>query len=134
MFGAQIFVRAPNDMMGGYYTHVTDVPEGLGTGSVVARGDLLGRTLGFGATPPHLHLALVEIIGGAPVGEYIGVDLYQFVLDLEAAEPDTVVAVQFNQDGSPPAPLWRGARVGALFRGEKVLRLPARPAVHAMPR
>src|SRR4030095_14726607 len=78
VYGAQIFMRAPNDMMGGFYTHITDVPAGLGVNSVVARGALLGRVLRFGGIPPHPHLALVEIIGGAPGGQYVGVDLYDF--------------------------------------------------------
>jgi murein DD-endopeptidase MepM/ murein hydrolase activator NlpD len=75
VYGAQIFMRSPNDMMGGFYTHITDVPDGLGVGSAVARGDFLGRVHKFGGITPHLHLALVEIIGGAPGGQYLGVDL-----------------------------------------------------------
>jgi murein DD-endopeptidase MepM/ murein hydrolase activator NlpD len=123
-YGAQIFMRAPNDMMGGFYTHLTDVPKGLGVNSTVARGDLLGRVFKFQAVASHLHLALVEIIGGAPGGQYLGVDIYPFFLDLEAAEPDTVVAVEFNQDGSPPEPVWRAARVGVFLRGIKAMKLP----------
>jgi murein DD-endopeptidase MepM/ murein hydrolase activator NlpD len=116
VYGAQIFMRAPNDMMGGFYTHLTDVPAGLGVNSVVARGDFLGRVHRFGGIPPHLHLALVEIIGGAPGGQYLGVDLYEFFLWLESAEPETVVPIQFWQDGSAPEPIWRTARVGVGFR------------------
>ena len=81
---------------------------------MVARGDLLGRVHGFGGISPHLHLALVEIIGGAPGGQYIGVDLYQFFLGLQSADPETVVAIQFWQDGSAPEPIWRTARVGVV--------------------
>lgn len=102
VYGAQIFMRAPNDMMGGFYTHLTDVPAGIAAGTTVSRGDLLGRVHRFGGIPPHLHLALVEIIGGAPGGQYVGVDLYQLFLDLESAEPGTVVPVTFWQDGSNP--------------------------------
>jgi Peptidase family M23 len=104
VFGAQIFMRAPNDGMGGFYTHITDTPDGFGVGSTVARGDLLGTVFAFDAIPPHVHLALVEIIGGLPGGTYTGVDLYQFFLDLEKAEPGTVVPVTFAQDGSAPTP------------------------------
>ncbi|WP_170991553.1 peptidoglycan DD-metalloendopeptidase family protein [Bradyrhizobium elkanii] len=114
VYGAQIFMRAPNDMMGGFYTHITDLPDGLGVDAVVARGDYLGRVLRFAATPPHLHLALVEIIGGAPGGQYVGVDLYQFFLNLETSEPDTVVPIQFSQDGSSPEPVLRTTRIAAL--------------------
>ncbi|MGJ4893232.1 peptidoglycan DD-metalloendopeptidase family protein [Bradyrhizobium sp. HKCCYLRH3099] len=114
VYGAQIFMRAPNDMMGGFYTHITDVPDGLGVNSVVSRGDYLGRVLQFSGIPAHLHLALVEIIGGAPGGQYLGVDLYQFFLNLETSEPDTIVPVQFSQDGSPPEPVLRTTRIGAL--------------------
>jgi len=116
VYGSQIFMRAPNDMMGGFCTHLTDTPAGLGVGSNVSRGDYLGVIHEFGGIPPHLHLALVEIIGGAPGGQYQGVDLYQLFLDLETSEPDTVVPVTFWQDGSAPSPAWRAARVGAVFQ------------------
>ncbi len=38
VYGAQLFMRAPNDMMGAFYTHITDVPDGLAAGSQVSRG------------------------------------------------------------------------------------------------
>jgi murein DD-endopeptidase MepM/ murein hydrolase activator NlpD len=104
VYGAQIFMRAPNDGMGGFYTHLTDTAPGLGNGVTVSRGDYLGTVFAHGGIPPHLHLALVEIIGGLPGGQYQGVDLYHFFLDLEKADPDTVVPVTFTQDGSPPVP------------------------------
>jgi Putative peptidoglycan binding domain len=63
---------------------------------------ILGTVFAFGGIPPHLHLALVEIIGGVPNGQYQGVDLYRFFLD--TANTDTVTAVTFMQDGSPPTP------------------------------
>ena len=104
VYGAQIFMRAPNDGMGGFYTHITNTPDGLSERSTVARGDLLGTVVSFGGIPPHVHLALVEIVGGLPGGTYTGVDLYQFFLDLETSQPGTVVPVTFSQDGSPPVP------------------------------
>jgi murein DD-endopeptidase MepM/ murein hydrolase activator NlpD len=123
VYGAEIFMRSPNDMMGGFYTHITDVPDGLGVGSMVARGDFLGTVHSFGGIPPHLHLALVEIVGGAPGGQYIGFDLYQTFLDLESDDPATVVPVQFWQDGTPPGPLWRAAQIGAKGPKERLERL-----------
>jgi murein DD-endopeptidase MepM/ murein hydrolase activator NlpD len=99
VYGAQLFMRSPNDQMGGFYTHITDVPAGIGVGSVISRGQLLGKVIG--RTPPHLHLALVEIIGGAPGGRYMGVDLYSAFLEM-AEKPATIKSVTFNQDGSPP--------------------------------
>jgi len=99
VYGAQLFMRAPNDLMGAFYTHVTDVPAGLAVGSSVARGDVLGRVLPFGSAP-HLHLALVEIIGGAPDGRYQGVDLYQHFL--ATAGSSDASSVTFPQDGSAP--------------------------------
>lgn len=63
-------------------------------------------------------MALVEIIGGAPSGQYQGVDLYQFFLALEASDPETVVPVQFWQDGSAPEPVWRLAQLGVLHRSQ----------------
>jgi len=101
VYGAQIFMRAPNDGMGAFYTHLTDTPDGFGVGSTIARGDPLGTVMSFGGISSHLHIALVEIVGGLPGGQYTGVDLYQFFLDLETTEPGTVT---FLQDGSPPTP------------------------------
>lgn len=106
VYGAQIFMRAPNDGMGAFYTHITDTPADLAKGSKVARGDALGSVLSFGRISPHLHLALVEIIGGAPDGTYQGVDLYEFFLTLESTESGMVVPVTFMQDGSTPVPQW----------------------------
>ncbi|MBB4200070.1 hypothetical protein CCR94_04525 [Rhodoblastus sphagnicola] len=104
VFGAQIFMRSPNDKMGAFYTHLTDVPDSIGVNSVVARGDLIGTICKFGGTPTHLHIALVEIIGGAPGGQYTGVDLYQFFEQLQTESIDTVASIQFWQNGSPPEP------------------------------
>lgn len=103
IYGAQVFMRAPNDMMGGFYTHMKDVPDGLGVGSPVGRGDELGSVLRFPGTTPHLHMALVEILGGAPAPDdrYRGVDnMYDFFL--ETATSDAATSVRFLQDGSPP--------------------------------
>jgi hypothetical protein len=57
----------------------------------------------------------------------VGVDLYQFFLDLEASDPDTVVPVTFWQDGSAPEPSWRSTRVGAIHTN----RATARPGFSA---
>jgi murein DD-endopeptidase MepM/ murein hydrolase activator NlpD len=120
VYGAQIFMRAPNDRMGGFYTHMTDVPAWIGVNSAVVRGDFLGRVHQFGGIPPHLHLALVEIIGGAPSGQYVGIDLYQLFLDLQTSEPGTIVSVQFWQDNAPPEPLWATARHDMVPAGDSV--------------
>jgi murein DD-endopeptidase MepM/ murein hydrolase activator NlpD len=114
VYGAEIFIRSYNDMMGGFYTHLTNVADGLGVNSRVSRGDYLGTVHRFGAIPPHLHLALVEIIGGAPNGQYRGFDLYQFFLGLQISEPGRVVPIQYWQDGRPPEPLWDNAQLGVL--------------------
>jgi len=106
VYGAQIFMRAPNDGMGAFYTHLTGTPAELGVGSTVARGDFLGTVTSHGGIPPHLHLALVEIVGGLPGGQYQGVDLYKFFLDLETAGSDVVVPITFPQDGSSPGLSW----------------------------
>ncbi|MET9730326.1 peptidoglycan-binding protein [Streptomyces sp. NPDC006458] len=102
VYGAQLFMRARNNMMGGYYTHITGVPAGLTLGATVSRGDPLGTVCRSGGTTTHLHWALVEIIGGAPDGQYRGVDLNQFFLGITGT--DAVTSVTFFQDGSPPAP------------------------------
>lgn len=114
VYGAEIFMRAGNDMMGAFYTHLTDVSSSVFAGAQISRGDFLGTVHERAGVSPHLHMAVVEIIGGAPHGQYQGVDLYQFFLDLETSSPDTVVPVRFWQDGSPPEPVWRLTRIGAL--------------------
>jgi len=108
VFGAQIFMRSCNDKMGAFYTHITDVPASVaqvgtcdGDAIQVHRGDLLGTVFEFRGTPTHLHLALVEIIGGAPRGRYMGVDLFRLFVDM--ANTSVPRSVTFNQDGSPPA-------------------------------
>jgi hypothetical protein len=99
VFGAQLFMRSPNDMMGGFYTHLTDVPAAIVVGARISRGDLLGRVHpGHGS--PHLHMALVEIIGGAPQGRYVGVNLFTYFVS--SANTSRVSHVTFNQDGTPP--------------------------------
>jgi hypothetical protein len=109
VYGAQLFMRFrssatapsfPDDKMGGFYTHITDVPSSLTVGSRVSRGDLLGKIYAPAGAAAHLHLALVEIIGGAPGGRYTGVDIYQKILDI--ANTATVLSVTFKQDGSSP--------------------------------
>jgi hypothetical protein len=105
-YGAQLFMRDPTDMMGGFYTHITGVPASVqGINAQVHRGDLLGTVQSFAGIPTHLHLALVEIIGGwigpGDTSNYKGVDnLYQKFLD--TADTTIVFSVTFNQDGSPP--------------------------------
>ncbi|MGW0786539.1 peptidoglycan-binding protein [Streptomyces sp. NPDC002913] len=103
IYGAQLFMRSPNDMMGGFYTHLRDVPPGIGVNTTVSRGDVLGSVLGFGGTTPHLHMAMAEILGGAPAPDeqYRGVDnMYDFFVGTAAS--DAATSVQFLQDGSPP--------------------------------
>ena len=99
VYGAKLFLRSPNNLLSSYYTHITAVPKGLGVGSRLKRGDLLGKVVDRGATS-HLHLALAQLIGG----RYRGVDLYALFLALVAA-PTAVKLVTFNQDGSPP--IWQ---------------------------
>ena len=99
VFGAQLFMRSANDMMGGFYTHLTDVPSGISSGTQISRGDLLGK-VHPGHGTPHLHWALVEIVGGAPGGTYAGVDIFAHFLRI--SNSNTVITVTFNQDGSPP--------------------------------
>jgi murein DD-endopeptidase MepM/ murein hydrolase activator NlpD len=107
VFGAQIFIRsqasptAPSfsdDKVGAFYTHITDVPASIRAGSSVKRGDLLGKLFRPGAT--HLHLALVEIIGGAPGGRYTGVNIFGEIMGI--ANTSKVLSVTFQQNGSPP--------------------------------
>jgi hypothetical protein len=99
-YGAQLFMRSPNDQMGAFYTHINFVRAGIRVGATVSRGDLLGKVYVVASGTPHLHMALVEIIGGAPGGRYLGVDLYTHFLSI--SNTTSVKSVTFNQDGTPP--------------------------------
>src|SRR5262245_11597583 len=94
VYGAQLFMRSDNDRMDGFYTHFTGGPT-FRVGQKISRGDRLGKTL-----RNHLHLALVEIIGGAPGGRYAGVDLYRDFLAIR--DTASTMTVTFKQDGSAP--------------------------------
>jgi hypothetical protein len=105
VYGAQLFMRSPNDMMGAFFTHMTDIAPGIVAGASVSRGQRLGSVLEFPGTAAHLHLALVEILGGVPAGgvapeaNYRGFSLYdQFTMMGGGA----VLSVTFTQDGNPP--------------------------------
>ena len=76
-------------------------PAGLRVGSFVRKGDRLGKLFHPGAT--HLHLALVEIIGGAPGGRYKGVNIFRDIRDMAMARTARTLSVMFRQSGSPPA-------------------------------
>jgi len=99
-YGAQIFVRAHNNRMGGAYMHLTAVPSKLAEGVFVSRGERLGEVMAFGQTSSHLHWALVEIIGGLPGGTYKGVDLHKHLV--AATRSDSTLTVQFHQNGAAP--------------------------------
>ena len=98
VYGAQLFMRSRNNKMGAFYTHITDVPSGLHAGSGISRGQRLGQVLP--GHPSHLHMALVEIIDGAPRSRYMGMNLFSQVLSI--ARTASVVTVTFHQDGSQP--------------------------------
>lgn len=99
-YGAKLFMRSLNDKMGGYYTHITDVPAGLTTRTIV-RGERLGRVHSFNGIPTHLHFALVEIVGGFPGGTYMGVDSL-FSHFVSTANTSTVHNVTFSQNSKQP--------------------------------
>jgi murein DD-endopeptidase MepM/ murein hydrolase activator NlpD len=97
-YGAQLFMRSNNNKLGVFYTHFTGGPN-FSAGQRISRGDLLGYTKGS-----HLHIALVEIVGGRPgdmpPSSYMGVNLYQKFLDLRDGE--NVMSVKFTQDHKQP--------------------------------
>lgn len=96
VYGAQLFVRSHNNMMGAFYTHITG--SSFSVGDSISRGDRLGITL-----RDHLHFALVEIIGGAPRGRYMGVNIYRdFVAIASLPNQPRIFPVTFKQDGSAP--------------------------------
>ena len=55
VYGAQIFMRSPNDGTGAFYTHITDTPADLTVGSMVSRGDSLGTVFSFGDSTASTH-------------------------------------------------------------------------------
>jgi murein DD-endopeptidase MepM/ murein hydrolase activator NlpD len=118
VYGAQIFVRNPDydhAKMGAFYTHLENVPNYIRPKVSISRGDFLGTVMQGPnpLTPPHLHLALVEIIGGLPGGRYQGVDLYSLFLDLETVYSEYYVTVRFMQDGRPPEVQWDRMQLGS---------------------
>ncbi|WP_144767106.1 M23 family metallopeptidase [Methylobacterium dankookense] len=102
-YGAQIFARSENDKAGVFYQHITSVPAAIKAGAKISRGDLLGEVyiIPGSGMPPHLHWALVEIIGGAPGGRYVGVNLHTKLL--AKANSSDVFSITFNQNGTPPS-------------------------------
>jgi murein DD-endopeptidase MepM/ murein hydrolase activator NlpD len=97
-YGAQIFARSPNDLMGVFYQHITNVPASIIAGASFSRGDLLGEVyiIPGSGMPPHLHWALVEIVGT----RHVGVDLFSKMFDMR--NTSTITTVTFYQDGTPP--------------------------------
>lgn len=100
VYGAQIFMRGGGDKMGGFYQHITSVPATVRVGATISRGDLLGEVYVVKGMASHLHWALVEIVGGAPGGRYVGVNLNSTFIAL--SNTSSTKTVTFNQDGSPP--------------------------------
>jgi hypothetical protein len=101
-------------MVGAFFTHLTDLAPEVVTGATVSRGQRLGSVFKSAGTDSHLHLALVEILGGVPSGgvapdaNYRGFSLYDQFRTMGAG---TVLSVTFTQDGSPPS-VGRGGVTG----------------------
>jgi hypothetical protein len=99
VFGAQLFMRGKDNKFGAFFTHLTEVPENLVPGYTVAQGDLLGRVMDRGEGS-HVHLALVEILGGVlDPANYKGVSLYDQFTTMDAT---SLLTVTFHEDGTPP--------------------------------
>ncbi|WP_396908934.1 peptidoglycan DD-metalloendopeptidase family protein [Mycolicibacterium sp.] len=97
-YGVQLFMRSHNNKMGAYYTHFDEVPAGIGVGSHIARGDVLGSVVKKAGVGPHIHMALVEIVGALNPANYRGVDsLYTLMQGISVRD---TVKVSFAQDGS----------------------------------
>jgi hypothetical protein len=106
VFGAQIFIRSltspstknsSDDKLGAFYTHITHVPTAIRPGAFVKQGASLGKL--FKPTTTHLHLALVEIIGG-PGGRHVGLDIFSDVINM--TKNGKTLSVTFQQSGAPP--------------------------------
>jgi murein DD-endopeptidase MepM/ murein hydrolase activator NlpD len=107
-YGEKIFIRSKisasgtdysDDKLGAFYTHINDKPKKVVEGAFVDRGDFLGKLFFPSAT--HLHLALVEIIGGGPGGTYMGLTIFPDILTMVSKTKTLVVT--FQQNGSQPA-------------------------------
>jgi murein DD-endopeptidase MepM/ murein hydrolase activator NlpD len=98
-YGAELFMRAHNNLMGAFYTHINQLAPGLAAGSIITRGDYLGSVIASPAAP-HLHLAIVEIIGG-PGGTYQGVNLSRWFRDT-ANTSDVGTVTFYQQNGVAP--------------------------------
>jgi len=100
-YGNQLFLRYGTeekqpgyDLMGAFYTHITG--RHFSRGNRIEKGQPLGTIVGN-----HLHLALVEIIGGPAADRYTGVNLYQHFVAM--ADTPRILVVTFKQDGSAPS-------------------------------
>jgi len=93
VYGNQIFVRAHNNRMGGFYTHLDGAR--WSANSKVVMGCYLGTVM-----RDHLHMAIVEIIGGLPGGHYQGVDIFKPFLTMSLR--NGYINVTFKQDYSAP--------------------------------
>jgi murein DD-endopeptidase MepM/ murein hydrolase activator NlpD len=101
-YGAQIFVRSTDDKLGVFYTHITGVPSKIKTNARIKRGDPLGKVYirPKSGMVPHLHWALVEIIGPVPGAKYVGVNLYSALY--QNKNSSIPLKVTFYQDGKTP--------------------------------
>ena len=96
-YGAQIFVRDHADRMGGFYTHLREVPGDIEVGSVIEREQFLGTVCPATNVKPHLHFALAEIIGGTRKG----VNLNGLFMSATKNSSE-VKTVTFHRNGSRP--------------------------------
>jgi hypothetical protein len=93
-YGNQIFVRSHNHMMGCFYTHIKG-PK-FPQNHIFTMGDPLGVVM-----IDHLHMAIVEIIGGWPSNDYKGVNIFKPSF-LDMCLRNGYLNVTFYQNHSPP--------------------------------
>jgi murein DD-endopeptidase MepM/ murein hydrolase activator NlpD len=96
IYGDQITVRQNPNSPGGIGAFYTHLDASVSVGSFVSRGDVLGRIIGFGGIPKHLHIALAERVNNV----YAGANLYNHFVS--TVNTEIVLVVRFFQNGSAP--------------------------------
>ncbi|MGA5760696.1 M23 family metallopeptidase [Nonomuraea bangladeshensis] len=96
IYGDQITIRQNPNSPGGIGAFYTHLDTSVSVGSFVSRGDVVGRIIGFGGIPKHLHIALAERVNNV----YTGVNLYDHFK--ATVNTDIILVVRFFQNGNPP--------------------------------
>jgi murein DD-endopeptidase MepM/ murein hydrolase activator NlpD len=101
-YGVQIFVRDHGDRMGGFYTHLREVPDNIQVGSHIVTEQFLGTVCPSKGVKPHLHFAVMEIIGGTRRG--VNLNTFFMTTTKNSSELKTVTFFRDGRRQPRPAP------------------------------